>query len=842
MRTLVWLCLFFWGTSAVNAQNSLQTPEQFLGYPLGSQFTTHAQILDYVRYLAAQAPTRCKFQPYGTTYEGRPLVVAIISSEANMSRLEDIRTDNLKRTGLLAGQPSGTQPAIAWLSYNVHGNESVSSESVMQVMYDLLNTGNQQTQSWLANTVVILDPCENPDGRERYVQWYKQTMAHTPNASPYAWEHYEPWPGGRPNHYLFDLNRDWAWQTQIETKSRIALYNQWMPHLHADFHEMGVDAPYYFSPAAKPYHQDITPWQRQFQNIIGEHNRKYFDTNNWLYFTRENYDLFYPSYGDTWPTFNGAIGMTYEQGGSGRAGVAIAREQGDTLTLSQRIAHHHAASLATLESIATRSEQVIKEFAKYYDDSRNKPIGEYNTYLIKTRANPEKLKDFTSFLDNQGITYSFASKGASTKGFNYASGKTESAAVENNDILISAFQSKSSLLKVLFDTNPALEDSLTYDITSWALPYVFGLDAYAIRDRLAPGQAKPSAVAAKATPAITKPYAYLASWQNLSDLKFLSALLQQKIKVRFSEIPFEINGQRFQPGTLIITRTGNEVLQNKFDQTVLEQASKHGITLMPVSTGFVNTGSDFGSRNVRYIKTPKVAVLAGEGISAYSFGEVWHYFEQQIGYPVTVLKTSYLANVPMHEFDVLILPSGSYGNIYNDRAFTSLKDWVRGGGKLIALESATSFLAGKPDIALKKKTPAAKAETVKNPYDTLQTYANRERESINEEVLGSVHKVSLDPSHPLAFGYSGTHYVLLREAPGYEFLKTGWNVGILKKDGYVSGFVGRKAKGNLQDALILGVQELGKGQIIYMADSPLFRGFWHSGKLLFGNAVFLVGN
>jgi hypothetical protein len=303
-----------------------------------------------------------------------------------------------------------------------------------------------------------------------------------------------------------------------------------------------------------------------------------------------------------------------------------------------------------------------------------------------------------------------------------------------------------------------------------------------------------------------------------------------------------MNGQRYQPGTLIITRTGNEVLQSKFDQIVKDEAGKLEISLTPVSTGFVSNGSDFGSSNVRYMKAPKVAVLAGEGISANSFGEVWHYFEQQIGYPVTVIKHSYVNNVPMHEFDVLILPSGSYTNIYNDRAFNSLKEWIQAGGKLIALENAASFLAGKPDIALKKKTAPAKAQTPKNPYDTLQTYANREREGINEEVLGSVHKVSLDPSHPLAFGYSGTHYALLREASGYEFLKTGWNVGILKKDGYVSGFVGKKVKNNLQDALILGVQELGKGQIVYMADSPLFRGFWHSGKLLFGNAVFLVGN
>jgi hypothetical protein len=378
------------------------------------------------------------------------------------------------------------------------------------------------------------------------------------------------------------------------------------------------------------------------------------------------------------------------------------------------------------------------------------------------------------------------------------------------------------------------------------VPYAFGVEAYALKSRMADGNKEPkSTPAPAASTAITKPYAYIARWQTAADLRFLASLLDQKIKPRYTETPFEVNGQTFQPGTLIITRTGNEAMGDKFDQLVTEQAKKLNITLTQVSTGFVTKGSDFGSYSVRAIKAPKVAVLAGENISSSAFGEVWHYFEQQIGYPVTVLRTGYFNSVPLSQFDVLILPAGSYNNVFNDRTVTNLKEWVRAGGKLIAMESAASFLAGKPDIALTKKKPvqaAAMKDKISSPYDTLAAYGNREREQINEEVLGSVYRVSLDKTHPLSFGYDGTYFALLREAPGYEFLKTGWNVGILKKDGYISGYVGKKAKPNLQDALILGVQDLGKGNIIYMADNPLFRGFWQSGKLLFGNAVFLVGN
>ncbi len=469
----------------VLAQNP--TPDAFLGYPLGSRFTFHHRIVDYVEHLAQKNPTQVKMIPYGATYEGRPLVVAAVASPENLARLESIRTDNLKSIGMMAGTPSAKVPAIAWLSYNVHGNEAVSSEAVMKVMYELLNPDNATMQGILKNTVVLLDPCINPDGRDRYAQWYNRVAGTPNNASPWSWEHNEPWPGGRPNHYLFDLNRDWAWQVQKESQERIKLYNQWMPHLHADFHEMGSSSSYYFPPASKPFHKDITAWQREFNNVLGTYSRKYFDKNSWLYFTRNNYDLFYPSYGDTWPTYNGAIGMTYEQGGGGRAGIAIAREdEGDTLTLSSRIAHHVATSMSTLEAISSRAEQTVQEFVKYYDTARNNPIGDFKSYVVKSKGNEGRIRALTEMLDKQGITYGTAGKDFSAKATNLASLGEESTKFAGSDLVISAYQPKSSLLKILFEARPELEDSITYDITSWGLAYAYGLDSYGVKEKMTP--------------------------------------------------------------------------------------------------------------------------------------------------------------------------------------------------------------------------------------------------------------------------------------------------------------------------------------------------------------------
>jgi len=820
----------------------LQSPEQFLGYKLGTRFTRHADILRYLDYLLAQAPNRMKLQNYGTTYEGRPLMLATISAPANLNQLEEIRTNNLKRIGLLAGQPTASKPVIAWLSYNVHGNEAVSSEAVLQVLYDLLDVNNAKTQQWLQKTVVLIDPCVNPDGRERYVQWYGQVAATGSNANPIAREHQEPWPGGRPNHYLFDLNRDLAWQTQKETQHRIAVYNQWMPHLHADFHEMSPEASYYFSPAAKPFHEDITPWQREFQGIIGDNNRKYFDANRWLYFTRETYDLFYPSYGDTWPTFNGAIAMTYEQGGSGRAGLTYTRTSGDTLTLTQRIAHHHTASLATLEAVADRSEKVVQEFQKYYQRNQTNPPGTYQTYVLKAKNEEARIRSLTTYLDRQQIQYGFAAGTNTLMAFNYANGKTEGAKIEKNDLVISLRQPKATLIKVLFEPASKLEDSLTYDITSWAIPYAYGLQAYAIKGKVTQTTAKPAALTQTNTvPGTERPYAYVARWNSLQDLQFLSELLNHNINIRYSEKAFASEEQQYAPGTLIITRAGNEQTGDKFDALIKTAAEKAGVQITPTRTGFVSSGADFGSSSVRYLKKPKVAILAGSGISSTGFGEIWHFFEQQIHFPVTVLDAQTLGRVSWSDLDVLILPGGYYGDILPELILNQVKDWVRNGGKLIALESATGFLAGKKDFALVSKKNTDSVDIKKNPYKLLKPYGESERSAISEQVQGSIYRVTLDNTHPLAYGYGTTYFALIQNAINYQFMSNGWNVGVLKKDTYASGFVGAQVRKKLQDTLILGHQQLGQGDIVYMADNPLFRAFWHNGKLLFGNAVFMVG-
>jgi len=837
-RLLTCFSLLIFGLIPSFAQQKLQSPSEFLGYPLGSHFTLHYKVVQYYQYLASNSKN-VKLQYYGKTNEGRELLVAFVANDENIGRLDEVRKSNLANAGVAEGNAMANQPAIVWLSYNVHGNESVSTEASMQTIFDLLDPSNIKTKEWLKNTVVVIDPCINPDGRDRYVNFYNPVANLISDPRSYAREHREPWPGGRANHYYFDLNRDWAWQTQVETQQRLKLYNTWLPEVHVDFHEQGVNEPYYFAPAAAPYHQVITPWQREFQTTIGKNNAKYFDQNSWMYFTKEVFDLLYPSYGDTYPIYNGSIGMTFEQGGGGVAGLAILTAEGDTLTLKDRIAHHYTTGLSTIEATSANASKVVSEFKAFFTDAKNNPQGEYKTYVIKSenKANANKL---ATLLKTNGIKVGYGvSKSAS--GYNYFTGKTETFTISNSDLVVSAYQPKSTLAKVLLEPRTFVVDSNTYDITAWALPYAYGLQAYALKEAIKPTQEMAPPLASQEPEVAGKAYAWVAEWNSLNDVKFLAALLNKNIKVRYSEVPFEANGKKYGAGSLIIAQTSNQTFGAQLEGLVKKIAQENGETITKLTSGFVDKGADFGSDKIKYINKPTVAVLAGSEVNSLAFGEVWHYFEQQIGYPITVINVSDTNRVNWSDIQVLIAPDGNYSNLNSDK----ILDWIKNGGKLIALENAVKQLADQKGFGLKskeeKKADAKDEDKKKESYDLIKPYGDRERTSLSNSIPGAIYKIDLDPTHPLAFGYPNYYYTLKLDANSYSFLADGWNVGTIKKANYLTGFAGAETKKNLQDGTLLGVEEIGKGTVVYIADDPLFRSFWENGKLLFGNAVFLVG-
>ncbi|MEO8772916.1 MAG: M14 metallopeptidase family protein [Gelidibacter sp.] len=824
MQKLFLFVFVLLSTSFISKAQHLQTPSDFLGYQLGTEFSRHHQVVDYFKMVASQMPNQVKLEKYGETNERRPLYTAIISSEENIKNIEAIRKNHLKNIGIGDGNPTSDNIAVVWMSYNVHGNEASSTEASMKTIYTLLT----EKKAWLKNTVVIIDPCINPDGRDRYVNWYNETKSTPYNIDQQASEQNEPWPRGRANHYLFDLNRDWVWATQKETQARLKVYNKWMPQIHVDFHEQGINDPYYFSPAAEPFHEIITDWQREFQTQIGENHSKYFDANGWLYFTGERFDLLYPSYGDTYPTYLGAIGMTYEQ--SGQSGLGILNDEGDVLTLVDRMEHHYTTGLSTVEMASKNAERLNSEFKKFFANKNVK----YKSYVM--RGSSDKINGLKTLLDQHEINYGAATSGK-ISGYNYNDSKNGHFNTTSEDLVVSTNQPKSQMVQVLFEPQTKLADSITYDITAWSLPYAYGLDAIASINLAATS-------AAEKTPELniknTNAVGYVAKWNHMKDAEFLAELLKQNVKIRFTEKPLITKNpeETFDRGALIIIRGDNKKMAN-FDDVVIEAANKFKRNVVAVSSGFSKSGPDFGSPDVKLVNKHNIALLSGKYTSSLGYGEVWHFFEQQLHYPVTSINTDDFYHINLDKYTVLVIPHGYYEKLFNDSNLEKLQTWIKKGGKLIAIDGALNIFADKNDFSL-KRTISKDTTKVKT---NLTPYAERERENTNNLITGTIFNVEVDNTHPLAFGYDQNYLTLKSGSTAYSLLDNGYNVAYLsERPKKVAGFAGKNTLKNLENSLIFGEERMGNGSIIYMVDNILFRNFWENGKLFFVNAVFFVNN
>ena len=819
--------LLFTGLSA-----QIKSPEEYLGYKLGTRYTPHYKIVEYYKYLDANS-NMLEVQQYGETNEHRPLIVAYVGTAENIANKENIRVNNLRLANQADDRTAGSEnsPVIVWLSYNVHGNETSSSEASMATTYSLLT----DKSSYLGNTLVIIDPCINPDGRDRYVNWYNTAIGKFINPNRIAREHREPWPQGRSNHYNFDLNRDWAWQTQVESKQRVPFYNTWLPQIHVDFHEQGIDEPYYFAPAAEPFHEIITPWQRDFQKVIGNNHARYFDDKGWLYFTKERFDLLYPSYGDTYPIYNGSIGMTYEQGGIG-AGLGVKVSEGDTLTLVDRVEHHHTTGLSTVEVASKHAAPLIKNFRNFFNDATQGKMGKYKSFVIKhSIADEQRIDALKSLLKKNGIKYGTASGNA--RGYNYFSKKDENFSISSRDLVINASQPKAALVQVLFEPTTKLSDSVTYDITAWAMPYCYGLTAYASTQdiKLNNYQEQDSV-----KNPVADPYGYLIPWGGMNAAKTAVQLMQKGIRIRYSEVPFTSKGQTFNPGSIIIAKNGNMHIPDLWNK-VRSAADENNVKLYEAAGGMVETGVDFGSSGITALKSPRVFLLTGDGVSAYGAGEIWSFFDNELKYPITQVMQKDLENLNWSQVDVLIMPEGRYSFLSNKNTVDALTAWVRGGGRLIALENAVSQLSRQDWSGLKAieedKDSASKTDKVE-----VSNYGGREREFLTDFTPGAIFKVDVDNTHPLFYGYPKYYYTLKMDGNLYGTIKDGWNVGVMNKNALMAGFVGNNLQKNLVNGMVFGVKPLGSGDLIYLTDNVLFRNFWENGKLLFVNAVFIAGN
>src|SRR5215472_3883455 len=641
----------------VSYDSSVPNFHQVLGYDAGDRITSAADIVKYLEALAEAKPDRIKVHDYGKTWEDRRLIYAVIGSAPNIKRLSEIQdglaklADPRKTNDAEAGRLTSNLPVLVWLSYGVHGNEISSPDAGLVTAYHLLAARNDRTvDAILAKAVVIIDPLQNPDGRNRFVHSYEVGEGLEPDPNPLAAEHSEPWPGGRTNHYYFDMNRDWVAITQPETKGRIHAMLEWHPQVVVDLHEMGTDATYYFAPPADPFNPNMTKWQRDYQTDIGKGNARWFDQFGFSYFTRDTYDAFYPGYGDSWPVYLGAIAMTFENGST--RGLIVRRPSNETIvTYRETVRRHFVSSIATCETSVTHHDELMKNFYDYGKSAIAEGAnGLVKEYILPRRGDVSAVDKLAQLFVEQGIEVKRASAAFTAGGKQYPAGS----------YVVPMAQPGKRRIKDLLDLNTSMDDvflkaeeerrkhrlaSQIYDVTAWSLPLQYNIEAIPSAEAssgafgiVKSGDSPAGTVSGSGT------VAYLVPWGTNAAGRFVAAALRDDVRMYGSDKAFSQGGRAYPSGTLIIPFKENDA---HIAETVAKIAKSSGAEVVATGTTWVDDGPNFGSRYTPFIRKPSIALAWDQPTNGTSAGETRFVLERQFGYPVTVVRTQQLATADL---------------------------------------------------------------------------------------------------------------------------------------------------------------------------------------------------
>jgi hypothetical protein len=840
---------------------TIPTLKSVLGHESGEEISSPEEIALYLKALAAAAPDRTRLVEYARTWENRPLHVLAIASPARIARLDEVKAD-LKRLADPRGLSSADEarllsslPAVTWLMHAVHGNEISSSDAALAEAYHLLAArGDSMVDTILRESVVLIDPLENPDGRARFVFQNRLGRAATPDPDRLSAEHDEPWPGGRTNHYLFDMNRDWFAQSQPETRGRLKIALDYYPHVVVDLHEMSGDSTYYFAPPADPLNPLITGDQIRWLETFGRANAARFDERGFPYFIREVYDSFYPGYGESWPIFNGAIGMTYEQASA--RGLVFERDDKTLLTYRRGVVQHFNAAITTAYTAAVNRERLLRDYLNYrrsaVAEGEKSPSREYVLLPGNDAAMAGRL---ARILVGQGIEVRQASEP-------FKIGTREVAA---GAYLVSAAQPTGRLVRNLLDSHipqpeafvkeqdrrrkKRLSDQI-YDVTAWSLPLLFDVDVVTSAQPLSPRStpvALPDTTAA-AAPLPQARVAYLLRWGSETPAA-VNALLAAGIKVHQASRTFGIGTTEYPVGTAIVRVA--ELAAGQREQ-LGAIAARHGVPVVPLDSGWVDRGISLGSGDVATLKTPRVVLAWDTPTSSLSAGWTRYVLERRFGFRVSTVRVSTMGRLDLDKVDVIVLPQGNYGSALGDDAVRRLREWVRGGGTLVTLGEASRWAAGekvnlletrtelrngKPDVEEKDAKPSPPP----TPFDYEKAIQpDRERP---ENTFGAIVRVGLDLEHWLASGTDGEVQTIVEGTRVFTPIKLdkGRNVGVYAaKDRLVAGGLAwDEAQTQLAQKAFLIHQPLGQGHVIAFAEEPNYRAFTEATQLLFANAVLL---
>ena len=861
--------------------SQIPTLKQIVGHEVGERITFHHEMERYLQALEKAAPNRLKIFKHGETWEGKALYHIAIGSPENIARLDAIKSgmrqlaDPRTTSKSEADKLISSLPSLVWLAYSVHGNEISSTDAALMTAYHLLAAqGDSLVENALKNSVVIIDPMQNPDGRDRFINYFRQNVGLIPNEDLQSAEHNEVWPGGRTNHYLFDMNRDWFAQTQPETQGRAKAYLDWFPLVFVDLHEMGTHSSYYFAPQALPLNPNMPKFQLEWFTKFGRNNAKWFDKFRFDYFTREGYDAFYPGYGEGWPTFHGSIGMTYEQASA--RGLVARRDDETVMHYRDSVQHHFISSLSTIENTANNRESLLKYFYEFrrtaIEESKTEIVKEY---IIAPGNDPRRAERFAAMLMNNGIEVKRADVAfTNAKARDYYEDKLESRQFPAGSFIVSLSQPAKRLLKTLMDKKTEQDKEFVdeqrkrlsnrqrdefYDVTAWSLPLLWDVNAFT-----AEAESKGNFTLLKDKPNYQGSVkgnkanlAYLMNWNSQKSAMALADLFRQDIRVYSADKEFKLASTIFQRGSLVIKVKDNPADLHERLQKV---ATTHGVDFQSTDDSWVDSGINLGSANVQYLKKPRVALAYNTPTSTNSVGWVRYLIEQKFGYPVTTIRTEQIGSADLSKYNVLILPEGSrsgYSQMLNP---SKLREWCSNGGTLITIGEAAAWAADDKigllgtKLEKRKRVDAKPAETKAESKDgKVPVQPEETAKGIDKTIEpddenpsntpGAIVRLSVNQEHWLGFGYGENTNVIVESNRIFTPLKLdkGVNVARYLPQGkmLLSGLMWDDAQAQLPGKAFLMYSRIGSGHIVAFAEEPNYRAFLDGLNLMMMNAVFL---
>lgn len=805
----------------------VMTPARHLGAEVGEWHVSHDQLAGYMREIARDNP-RIKLQEYGRSHENRPLLCLTITAPENHARLNDIR----RQRRLLADPAANPKPdpaalpAVVYMGYSIHGNEASGSHAAMLIAYYLAAAQTPGVEQLLKNTVILFDPCFNPDGLQRFSAWVNSRRSQSLMPDPAHDEFNEPWPGGRTNHYWFDLNRDWLVMQQPESGGRVAIFQDWLPNTLTDHHEMGTNATFFFQPGVPSRVNPLTPAQNQELTAkIARYHAQFLSEKKVLFYSGENYDDFYYGKGSTYPDANGCIGILFEQASS--RGSAQETDNG-LLTFPYTIRNHVLTSLSTLKAVGEMRAELntyLRDFFQRAPDEARK--GEIRAYIFGDSLNDRPQREFLRLLLHHRVRVHPLTEDVQLNGQWFFKNKAWAIPLE---------QAAYRLIEAMFQRETVFQDSIFYDISAWTLPDAFGIpwtnaDHRTFQPRwLGPAVGE---MPAPGAPTIPVPdadaYAFAVESRSYDLPRLLAALHRAGLRVKVATKPFTANQIAFEAGSLLIP-VEKQTSDIAGIAGILKKSGAEDIRVHLISNGLTPEGPDLGSNHFVTLRAPKVALVTGRGVSAADAGEIWHLLDTRYGIPPLLLDAGRLNNVDLDKYNVIVFPDGNFSSVSTEK----LRGFLNNGGTLIATGAALRWLKNTGLMSLEFRNPPQIAAKERRSYNSL----NEDRSALN--LPGAIFNIELDRSHPLCYGYDRDHIPFFQGDT--IFVETAQNPyatpAVFSADPLLAGYVHERQKKLVAGSAAIIVGGVGNGRIICFSGNPNFRGFWYGTNRLFANAVF----